>query len=275
MRRAALAFSLIVLAACAKGQSHEHGYPGPETTAPPKSTAAAPAAPSIHFPSALAGEGLGYLALPAGAAKKPAIVVVPEWWGVNDWVREQTDRLAKQGYVALAVDLYRGRVATTPEEAHELMRALPEDRAVADLKAAFEYLASRKDVDATRIGAIGWCMGGGYSLALATNEPRLAAAVINYGRLVTDPATIAKIHAPILGNFGAQDRGIPVADVNAFDAALKKAGKEADLKIYGDAGHGFMNPNNKEGYRADSTADAQQRIDRFFAAKLHAKIPNS
>jgi carboxymethylenebutenolidase len=229
----------------------------------------------VKFPSALAGEASGYLAVPAGAAKKPAIVVVPEWWGVNDWVREQTDRLAKQGYVALAVDLYRGRTATTPDEAHELMRALPEDRAVADLKAAFAYLASRKDVDATRIGTIGWCIGGGYSLALATNEPRLAAAVINYGRLVTDPATIAKIKAPILGNFGGLDRGIAVADINTFEAALKSAGKAADIKIYPDAGHGFMNPTNKEGFKAESAADAQQRIDRFLASSLRANIPNS
>jgi carboxymethylenebutenolidase len=98
---------------------------------------------------------------------------------------------------------------------------------------------------------------------------------MNYGRLVTDPATLAKLHAPILGNFGAQDRGIPVDDVKTFEAALKKAGKEADLKIYDDAGHGFMNPNNKEGFRDASTADAWNRIDRFFAAKLRANIPNS
>jgi carboxymethylenebutenolidase len=99
--------------------------------------------------------------------------------------------------------------------------------------------------------------------------------VINYGRLVTNPETIAKIHAPILGNFGAADRGIPVEDVRAFDNALKAAGKESDIKTYEDAGHAFMNPNNKEGYDAAAAADAQQRVDRFFAQKLRAKIPNS
>jgi carboxymethylenebutenolidase len=275
MRRAALALSFAVLAACARGQSHEHSSQGTQSPSAAAAAPAAPAVPEIKFPSSLAGDAMGYLALPAGAGKKPAIIVIGEWWGVNDWVREQTDRFAKQGYVALAVDLYRGRSASTPDEAHELMRALPEDRAVADLKAAFQYLASRPDVDAKHIGAIGWCMGGGYSLALATNEPRLAADVINYGRLVTDPATLAKIHAPILGNFGSKDRGIPVTDVQAFEAALKKLGKEVDIKIYPDAGHAFMNPNNKDGYRAADAADAQQRIDRFFAAKLRANIPNS
>lgn len=284
MRLATLAVSLVLVTACVNGQTHEHtGYPAPQpetkpAVSAPQSTSnppSAPTIPAIHFKSSLAGEAQGYIAAPATSGKKPAILVIPEWWGLDDWIRQQTDRFAKQGYVALAVDLYRGRVAKTPDEAHELMRALPEDRAIADLKAAFEYLASRSDVDASRIGAIGWCMGGGYALALAVNEPRLAADVINYGRLVTDPASIAKIKAPILGNFGGKDRGIPVADVNAFADALKKAGKEADLKIYPDAGHAFMNPNNKEGYRADDAADAWQRIDRFFAAKLRAKIPNS
>ncbi|HWS73361.1 MAG TPA: dienelactone hydrolase family protein, partial [Thermoanaerobaculia bacterium] len=115
---------------------------------------------------------------------------------------------------------------------------------------------------------IGWCMGGGYSLALATVEPRLAATVMNYGRLVTDPVTIAKIESPLLGNFGALDRGIPPADVTAFDAAMKKAGKSSDIKIYDGAGHGFMNPNNKEGYVKAAADDAWVRIDSFFAKRL-------
>ena len=157
------------------------------------------------------GDASGYLALPAagGEAKKPALIVIQEWWGVDDWLREQNKRFAGQGYVALAPDLYRGRLARSPEEAHELMRGLPEDRALADLKAAFAYLAARPDVDPNRIGVIGWGMGGGYALALATAEPRLKATVINYGRLVTDPNTINKINAPILGNFGGADSGIP------------------------------------------------------------------
>ena len=232
------------------------------------------AGPTVTFAS-LGGDGSGYLAVPAGAGKKPAVIVIQEWWGLNDWVRQQADRFAQQGYVALAVDLYRGKVGTTMEEAHELSRALPEDRAMADLKAGFNYLASRPDVDPNRIGVIGWCMGGGYSLGLATAEPRLHATVINYGRLVMDPATIAKISSPILGNFGADDKGIPPEDVNKFDAALKSAGKQSDIKIYPGAGHAFMNPNNKSGYNEAAAADAQARIDRFFAEKLRANIPNS
>ena len=148
------------------------------------------------------------------------------------------------------------------------MRGLPEDRANADLKAGFDYLASRADIDAAHIGSIGWCMGGGYSLNLALAEPRLAACVVNYGHLITDPASIAKLKAPILGNFGALDHGIPPEDVKAFGDALQKAGKTADIKVYGDAGHGFMNPNNKSGYAKESAADAWRRIDAFLAKNL-------
>src|SRR5713101_1770453 len=108
----------------------------------------------------------GYLAAPAGAEKKPAIVVIQEWWGLNDWVKGKTDAFAKAGYVALAPDLYRGKVASDPDTAHQLMRGLPEDRAIRDLKAAATFLRSRSDVDPKKIAAIGWCMGGGYSLQL-------------------------------------------------------------------------------------------------------------
>lgn len=214
------------------------------------------------------GGASGYLALPSGGGKHPAVIVIQEWWGLNDWVKMQTERLADQGYVALAVDLYRGKVAATQELAHELSRGLPEDRALSDLRAGFNVLAKRKDVDARHIGVIGWCMGGGYALSLAIAEPRLAAAVINYGRLVTDPAKLKRIHAPILGNFGEEDRGIPPADVRAFEAALAQEGKAADIKIYPGAGHAFLNETNKGGYRAEAARDAQSRIDAFFASHL-------
>lgn len=146
---------------------------------------------------------------------------------------------------------------------------------MADLKGAFTYLAGRKDVDARRIGVIGWCMGGGHALMLAAAEPRLAAGVINYGHLMTDPATIARITVPLLGNFGADDRGIPASDVRELESALRKAGKSADFKVYEGAGHAFMNPNNKTGHVAAAASDAWQRIDRFFAGRLRANIPNS
>jgi carboxymethylenebutenolidase len=168
----------------------------------------------------------------------------------------------------LAIDLYRGKVATTSEQAHELMRGVPDDRATRDLLAAVQFLKSQKQVDGKRIGGIGWCMGGGYALNLALHEPTLAADVINYGHLATDPAELSKIHAAILGIFGGKDQGIPVDDVRKFEAELKKHGKKVEIVIYPEAGHGFENPNNKAGYRPDDAADAWKKTVDFLARTL-------
>ena len=205
---------------------------------------------------------------PAGKGPFPAIIVIHEYWGLNDWVKEQASKLADQGYEALAIDLYRGKVATTPDMAHEIMRGVPEDRAKRDLHAAFEFLQAQPNVKKSRIGAIGWCMGGGYSLDVALQEPALAADVINYGHLATDPSALEKINAPILGLFGGQDQGITPDDVHKFEAAMKKMGKKIDIKIYDDAGHAFENPNNKPGYRAGDAADARKRTLDFLATNL-------
>ncbi len=210
----------------------------------------------------------GYLALPGTPGKHPGLVVIHEWWGLNDWVKEQARKLAAKGYVALAVNLYRGKSTADPEVAHELARGMPQDRAIRDLEAAFDYLASRADVNPNRIGSIGWCMGGGLSLQLAVHEPKLAACVVNYGAMPTEPADIEKIHAPVLGNFGALDRGITPEAVRAFESAMQKAGKSIDVKIYEGAGHAFENPNDKSGYRPEATKDAWARVTAFLAKTL-------
>lgn len=210
----------------------------------------------------------GVLYTPSGKGAFPGLIVIHEWWGLNEWVNDQASKLADQGYVALAIDLYRGKVATTPDMAHEIMRGVPEDRAKRDLHAAFEFLASQSNVKKDRIGAIGWCMGGGYSLDLALQEPTLAADVINYGHLATDPDALKKINAPILGLFGAQDRGISPADVKTFGETLDRLGKKIEIKIYDDAGHAFENPNNKDGYREADAADAWNRTVEFLASTL-------
>jgi len=210
----------------------------------------------------------GVLYTPSGKGPFPALIVVHEWWGLNDWVKDQASKLADQGYAALAVDLYRGKVATTPDEAHQIMRGVPEDRAKRDLHAAFEYLASQSNVRKDRIGAIGWCMGGGYALDVALQEPTLAATVINYGHLATDPEALKKINAPILGLFGAQDKGITPQDVQKFEQAMKQLGKKIEVKEYDDAGHAFENPNNKQGYREADAQDAWKRTVDFLSATL-------
>jgi carboxymethylenebutenolidase len=215
----------------------------------------------------------GILYSPAGKGPFPGIVVVHEWWGLNDWVKEQASKLADQGYVTLAIDLYRGKVATTPNEAHEFMGGVPQDRAKRDLEAAYEYLESQPNIKKDRIGAIGWCMGGGYALQLAIDEPKLAADVINYGvydyaSLAKNPAEVKKINAPLLGIFGAQDRGIPPTDLKAFQEQMSRQNKKADFSIYPDASHAFENPNNKDGYRPKDAQDAWRKTVAFFAANL-------
>ena len=211
----------------------------------------------------------GLLVTPEGKGPFPATIVIQEWWGVDDWIKDQARTLAREGYVALAVDLYRGKVATKQEDAHQLMMGTPPDRALRDLQTAFAYLQAHPAVKKDRIGAIGWCMGGRYTLQLATVEPKLAAAVASYGAPPTDPAAIAAIQAPVLGSFGAEDKGPTPEQALAFEAAMKKAGKRVDVKVYPGAGHAFANVNNPwGGYRMDAAQDAWTRTTAFLAKHL-------
>jgi carboxymethylenebutenolidase len=208
------------------------------------------------------------LFIPEAKKPLPTIVVIHEWWGLNDWVKEQAQKFAAQGYVTLAVDLYRGKVTTDPSVAHELVNGVPDDRALRDLRAAVAFLKTQKQVDGRRIGAVGWCWGGDMAQALAENEPAIAAVAINYGAPSTEPAEIKAISPHVLGNYGALDQGIPPQAVKEFEGKLKSAGKDVDIKIYPDAGHAFENPNNKKGYRPADAADAWQRMTAFFARTL-------
>jgi carboxymethylenebutenolidase len=222
---------------------------------------------AVTFPSG-DSTAQALLYLPPGAGPHPALIVIHEWWGLNDWIKQEAAGYAAKGYVTLAVDLYRGKAAADPEMAHELSRGLPQDQGVRDLTAAVAWLQSRKDVKSDRIGAVGWCMGGGYALQLAIASPSLRAVAINYGSLATDKAALGQIHAAVLGNFGGQDRGIPPDAVHAFEAAMQSLGKPVDAKIYPLAGHAFENPNNASGFRPADAADALARIDSFLGSTL-------
>lgn len=213
-----------------------------------------------------------FLAKPDGPGPFPAVIVLHEWWGLDAWMKDQARALAKEGYAALALDLYRGKVTASQEEAHQLMMGTPVDRQMRDMKAAFAYLTGRKDVVKTRIASVGWCMGGRNSFTLAIEEPTLAAAVVYYGAPPTDPASIAKIKAPMLGNFGGDDEGPSPAQAREFEAAAKKAGKTFDLKVYTGAPHAFANPNNPwKGYRKDAANDAWMRTTSFLRRYLVTK----
>jgi carboxymethylenebutenolidase len=218
---------------------------------------------------------VAYLALPQGAGTHPGIIVIHEWWGLNDWVKEQADSLAALGYVALAVDLYRGKVANDEETAHQLMSGLAEDAAIATLRRGVNFLRSRDDVRGHAIGVIGWCMGGRYAIRLAAADPGIRACVMYYGAPITDPKSIKGIQAAVLGNFGAEDKGPSPDQVQEFEKALRAAGKTVDFKSYPGAGHAFANINNPwGGYRAEAAQDAWGRTKAFLDQYLKkASLP--
>ena len=211
----------------------------------------------------------GYLVRPSAAkGPLPGIIVIHEWWGLNDNIRKTADRLAGEGYEALAVDLYHGQSAQTPDDATTYMKQVMADKESAkdNLEQAYAYLHDHEH--ATKMGVIGWCFGGGWSLQTALLFPdKLDAAVMYYGQPVTDVAELKTLKMPLLGLFGEKDMGITVADVTAFQEALKQAGVDAEIHEYPDAGHAFANPSGKN-YQEAAAKDAWNRTIRFFKAHL-------
>lgn len=208
------------------------------------------------------------LTLPPGAGRHSAVIVIHPWWGLNDWIKDQSQKLAAQGFVALSVDLYAGRVAKDASEALDLRMGLKDDLAIREVQAAFDYLMARNDVDHDHIGVIGWDMGGAYALKLAMLQPRLGACVVNYGALPTDPNDIQVIFAPVLGNFAGLDRGVLPSDVQSFEKTMKNLSRRVDIKIYDDARHGFENPADQDNYQPDAATDAWARSIAFLKKYL-------
>jgi carboxymethylenebutenolidase len=223
--------------------------------------------PELHGKSVDLGASRAYLALPEGEGPFPGIVVIHEWWGLNAHVKHWADRLAADGYAALAVDLYGGNVATTRDDALKFMRSVDEAAGDAVITSALRYLASDPAIRAKKRATIGWCFGGAWSLRAALSHPDLDAAVIYYGRLKTDPAVLGAIKAPILGVFGNEDGSIPPATVDAFEAGLKAAGVRNEILRY-DANHAFANPSSAR-YDAGAAAEAWKQVRKFLA--LHLK----
>jgi carboxymethylenebutenolidase len=224
-------------------------------------------APKLHGAMIDLSGSRAYLALPPNAkAPLPALVVIHEWWGLNDHVKHWADRLAAEGYAAVAVDLYGGFVATNPDDAMKAMQAVDQTKADAILLAAHKFLASDPRVKATKRGSIGWCFGGHQSLRLALAAPDLDAAVMYYGFPISDPAALEPLHADLLGIFGTRDTSIPPSAVAEFDAALKKASKRHEFHSF-DAAHAFANPSN-EIYDEKSAAAAWEIVRKFLADHL-------
>ncbi len=212
----------------------------------------------------------GYFAAPSDVYEPlPALIVIHEWWGLNDNVRAMADRLAGEGYMVLAVDLYGGKTANSPEEARQLMLGVVEniDAARANIRGAYEFLDL---AGAPRIGSLGWCFGGGWSLNTAKLFPdELDAAVIYYGQVTGNEDELRPINVPILGLFGAEDEGIRVESVEAFRAALDRLRKDYEIHIYPGAAHAFANPTGNN-YNAEAASDAWNKTIEFLARHLAA-----
>jgi carboxymethylenebutenolidase len=211
----------------------------------------------------------GYLARPKNAkGPLPGIIVIQEWWGLNDNIRQMAKRLAGEGYTALAVDLYGGAVAETPDKAMELMKAVLANTAQGseNVRQAYDYLETRQK--APKIGVIGWCFGGGWSLQTALLLPeKIDATVIYYGHLEMDKAKLGLLKMPVLGFFGGKDQSIPPASVHEFEKALKDLGKPVEIHIYEDANHAFANPSGGA-YNEAAAKDSWQRTVAFLAKNL-------
>lgn len=207
-----------------------------------------------------------YLSLPEGKPPFPGVVVIHEWWGLNGHIQHWADRLAADGYAALAVDLYGGQVADNAEDAKRYMLAVDEAKSLAILKRAHAFLKEDPRVKATKRGCIGWCFGGGWSLKQAIATPDLDAAVMYYGMPVLDPAQLKAIRAPLLGIFANRDTYITPEKVDEFAKALDAAGVKHKILRY-DADHAFANPSGaKYDEKAAGAAWAEARA--FLAEHL-------
>jgi carboxymethylenebutenolidase len=290
MRREILLMSAIpfLFAACA-GQ-HSGAGDAPDTTRyvdamarvhahdAPTASAASQRAPAVAVDTQTVAYGTvdgeqvrGYLAQPASNGpgnSLPAVLLVHEWWGLNDNIRSMARQLAGEGYRVLALDMYRGRAATTPQEAQAYMREVmgDMDRGTANLMSGAAYL--RQAHRTGKIGIMGWCFGGGWALGGALEMPQnVDAAVMYYGRVITSREQLAKLDAPLLGHFGAEDRGIPVDSVRAMEATLKELGKDVTIHVYPGATHAFANPSG-QAYNAQAAERAWTRTLAFLAKNL-------
>jgi carboxymethylenebutenolidase len=210
-------------------------------------------------------ETQGFLAKPAGQGEFPGIVMIHEWWGLNDNIKEMAEKLASHGYVVLAVDLYNGDVATTSDQARQLITSFDIDAGIQNMNYAASYIRENHNVE--KLGSIGWCFGGGQSLNLALNNQDMDATVIYYGSLVTEQESLSSIKWPVLGIFAELDQGIPVESVNSFESSLDDLNIPNEIHIYPGVNHAFANPSGDR-YAPDESKDAWQKTLEFLESNL-------
>lgn len=209
----------------------------------------------------------GYLVQPVQEGEFPGIVLIHDWWGLNDIIKQEAHNLAREGYVVLAVDLYDGKIAATRDDANRYSGRVGNDieGALANMRSAKSFLRSHESVSDS-IGSMGWCFGGEMSLQLAFHE-ELNATVIYYSPLETDPEKLGLINGPVLGFFGAEDEAIPVLSVKEFEKALNELKIENEIYIYDGVGHEFVNPSNP-GHDPEKTKDAWDKTVLFLNRNL-------
>ena len=207
----------------------------------------------------------GYVAKPSVEGQYPAVIMIHEWWGLNENIRDMAEKLASHGYIVFAVDLYDGQVAVTADEARQLKSSFDEQYWIENMNVASEYVQQQYAPE--KIGSIGWCFGGGQSLNLALNNNEIDATVIYYGSLVTEHETLSSINWPILGIFAELDQGIPPEQVHKFETALNELEISNDIYIYPDVNHAFANPSG-ERYAPEASMDAWQKTIKFFEINL-------
>jgi carboxymethylenebutenolidase len=209
---------------------------------------------------------VGYLAAPKNHDEKyPGIVIIHEWWGLNDNIKKTAENLASHGYVVLAVDLYGKPAATVADDARQLMSSYDSQRGIENMNGAVKFL--EKNYSVPKVASIGWCFGGGQSLNLALHNSDMDATVIYYGSLVTDKEQLSSIKWPVLGIFAGLDQVIPVESVNEFKKALDDLGIQNEIHIYPNVDHAFANPSGQR-YAPEETKDAWQKTILFLDSNL-------
>ena len=212
-----------------------------------------------------------YVVKPQGVSNAPAIIVIQEWWGLNDHIKDVARRLARQGYIAIAPDLYSRLghpITTDTDEAGRLMTTLQQEDGLKDLNATVAYVKNIPDVDASRIGTIGFCMGGSYALLLPTINADIKAAVPFYGQ-VPDPDTpLQNLHAPVLYIYGEDDGWITHDHVDRLRGAIEKYGKTGEAITYPGTPHAFFNDTRPDVYNPEHAADAWKRTLAFLNTHL-------
>ena len=223
--------------------------------------------PDIEF-STSSGPAPGYLATPA-AGGGPATIVMQEWWGLDEHIRSVCDRLAAEGFFALAPDLFRGETTTQPSEAEQKMMALSMDQAEKDMCGAADFLTSLDGVEGTGVGAVGFCLGGGLSIWAAATCPQIVAAVTYYYVMPHGKPDFTKITGPVLGHFGTADEFVPVEAAKALEAEIRDAGAEVSFEFYEGAGHAFFNDTDRLGTYDKGAADSSwERTVGFLRSAL-------